>query len=97
MATPTIEGELADFALAAYNSNPNFIEGVLAKGEGELRAFVVGVLQNTKAGGLAGIILKYVEGGEEAFAAQLIAKYTPEQLYTLIGGWLTTEAKVLGG
>ena len=93
----TLQGELADFALAAYNSNPNFIEGVIAQGEGELQAFVAGVLQNTKAGGLAGIVLKYVVGGEAAFAAQLIAKYTPQELYTVIGGWLTTEVKNLGG
>ena len=98
MATPlTWQGEAVDFALAAYNSNPSFIEGIIAQGEGALQAFIVGVLQNTKAGGLASIVLKYVAGGEAAFAAQLIAKYTPQELYTLVGGLLANEAKVLGG
>ena len=97
MATISFQGEIADFALAEYNANPAFIEGVIAQGEGALQAFIVGVLQNTKAGGLAAIILKYVEGGEAAFAAQMIAKYPPQALYTLIGAFLTAEAKRLGG
>lgn len=96
MAT-SLQGELADFALAEYNANPSFVEGIIAQGEGALQAFIVGVLDNTKAGGLAAIILKYVVGGEAAFAAQMIAKYTPQELYTLIGAFLTDEAKRLGG
>lgn len=93
----SFQGELADFVVQQYNANPAFIEGVISQGEDALQAFVAGVLKNVKAGGIAGVILSYVEGGEAAFAAQLIAKYPPAQLYTIIGGLLASEAKQLGG
>lgn len=93
----TLEGEIADFAVMEYNANPQFIENIFAKGEAAGQAFIVGVLKNIKAGGLAGVILGYVENGEAAFAAQLIAKYSPQELYTLLGTYLAAEAKRLGG
>lgn len=93
----SIQGELADFALSEYNANPQFIEGLIAKGEGELQAFLVKVLQNVHVGGLAGLILPQIENGIEQAAAQLIAAHSPQELYTLIGGWLSAEAKSLGG
>jgi hypothetical protein len=97
MANPTIQGAIADALVAYYNADSTAIEAIIAKGEGELQTFIVDVLQSVKIGGIIGVIFNAVEGSAESVAAQIIAKYTPAEIYALIGALLTAEAKNLGG
>ncbi len=94
----TIEGQLADFVLAEYNANPAAVQAAIEQGEGGFTSLITNVLKNIPPGkGIAAIVLPYIEGGIEGFAAKLVAAYTPAQLYALIGSWLAAEAKTLGG
>jgi len=91
-----VEAIIANFALAEYNANPQFIETLIASGEGALKSFLVTILSNVKIGGVVGAILNVTKGGIESIADSIIAAYTPAEIYTLVGGWLTNEVKAAG-
>lgn len=93
----SLEGTVLDVILAVYNANPNGVQAAIAAGEGGLTTFVTNAIKSIPAKGIAAIVLPYIESGIEAYVAQLVATYTPAEIYTLVGSWLAAEAKAAGG
>ncbi len=93
----TLQGELADFVVAEFNANPAAVEAAIAQAEGGIKGAIVQIFANVKPNGIAGVLMPFLARGVEGFADQLLAKYSPQEVFTMIGAWLAEEAKALGG
>jgi hypothetical protein len=90
-------GALTAIVTAATADEPA-LEAMIATGEADLQAGLVNLIKNIPMvkGALAmivGPLEATVEAGLEAYAATLIAKYTPKQIFMLIIGGLTALEK----
>jgi hypothetical protein len=94
---PTPEGTFLDVAAALWNGNKAEVLPIIMTAEGGIENAITQVLANVRPTGIAGIVWPYIKGSLGSYVAQLVAQHTPEELYDLVGAWLSAEAKAQDG
>lgn len=101
-STPTVLGEIADFAVAAFESNSAAIEAAISSGEISLPTEVSKLLAFIpKPGGAAGMFAAPIESAIEsalvAGVSAAVTKYNSAVLFALVDKLFHTWAADLGG